>query len=389
MRIEINVSPAGEAAGAVSGQKLDPEPDFLAAYFTEGHDAHEVAKALGRLKPRALHGGTSCRGVMSAAGMSADGPALGTFAVYDRAGDYGTSLVAKGSDARASARRAIAEALSHAGRRGEMPDLVWLTSSPGDEEAIIHGIQDEVGPHVPIIGGSAADDTLAGRWRVISAAGALTDGIVVSVLFPSRPLASVFHSGYAPTGERARATATDGRRVLALDGRPAADVYAEWTSNPALAARGGVPCSILGEAALTPFGRSIGHVADVPYYLLAHPTAVHPDGSIELFATVAPGEELVMMRGSLDSLAGRARRVARQSLELARQREAPAGALVVYSGGCMMAVSHRMDEVAAGVSAALGGAPFLGIFTFGEQGRVSDGSNRHGNLMISCVSFGV
>ena len=53
----------------------------------------------------------------------------------------------------------------------------------------------------------------------------------------------------------------------------------------------------------------------------------------------------------------------------------------------MLHVRERMGEVAAEVSAALGGAPFLGAFTFGEQGAIVDSCNRHGNLMVAALAF--
>ena len=39
------------------------------------------------------------------------------------------------------------------------------------------------------------------------------------------------------------------------------------------------------------------------------------------------------------------------------------------------------------LQAALPGIPFLGSFTFGEQGCFPGGENRHGNLMISVLLF--
>jgi len=54
----------------------------------------------------------------------------------------------------------------------------------------------------------------------------------------------------------------------------------------------------------------------------------------------------------------------------------------------MLSVRPRLSEVVGKVSAALGGAPFLGTFTFGEQGPILGAGNRHGNLMISCIIFG-
>ena len=64
------------------------------------------------------------------------------------------------------------------------------------------------------------------------------------------------------------------------------------------------------------------------------------------------------------------------------------GALVIYCAGCMLTVQDRMGEVAQGVCQVLGDKPFLGSFTFGEQGCFIGGSNHHGNLMISVVVFG-
>jgi hypothetical protein len=53
----------------------------------------------------------------------------------------------------------------------------------------------------------------------------------------------------------------------------------------------------------------------------------------------------------------------------------------------MLAVREDMDQVAAAIDSAIGQAPFLGIFTFGEQGCFIGNNNTHGNLMISVVVF--
>jgi hypothetical protein len=60
---------------------------------------------------------------------------------------------------------------------------------------------------------------------------------------------------------------------------------------------------------------------------------------------------------------------------------------MVFCGGLMMAIRERMEAVSDGVEEALEGAPFLGIFTFGEQGIFANGETQHANLMISCAVF--
>jgi hypothetical protein len=145
------------------------------------------------------------------------------------------------------------------------------------------------------------------------------------------------------------------------------------------------PVSILAAATLWPLGRVTRHVAGVPFHLLAHPAVANPDGSIDLFADVAVGDRLWQMQGSADSLVARAGRVAQQARDDAGGHVT--GALVVYCGGCMLAVRDRMDSVRDGINAALGDVPWLGVFTFGEQGVPSGGKSKHGNLMISCTVF--
>jgi hypothetical protein len=60
---------------------------------------------------------------------------------------------------------------------------------------------------------------------------------------------------------------------------------------------------------------------------------------------------------------------------------------MIYCGGCKLAVGDDISEVARTVGLTLGGTPFIGCFTFGEQGYLLD-KNVHGNLMISAVVFG-
>ena len=94
------------------------------------------------------------------------------------------------------------------------------------------------------------------------------------------------------------------------------------------------------------------------------------------------------MEGDRSSLTSRPARVLEGALDFQGwDRDRIAGALVVFCGGCMMAIEDELGDVSAQVGEVLGGRPYLGIFTFGEQGRFLAGGNRHGNLMIVTVVF--
>lgn len=360
-------------------------PDFVALHFGVGHDAAELhLAAQSRLAAGALHGGASALGIMGADGLDIGGSGLGVFAIWDPAGSFGTSSADLGDDAERAAHDAAATALENAGRPGEIPELVWLTVAPGREEEVIAGLRAVVGAETLIVGGTSADNDVSGQWAQFGPDALHSDGVVVTVLFPSAPVTSVYQSGYAPTGDSGIVTRVEGRRVFEIDHRPAAQVLQDW-SGGAVHSVVDETRSILAEATLWPLGRETRQVAGVPFHLLAHPAVAHPDGAVDLFAAVSEGDRLWQMAGSADSLVARAGRVAAQARQNAG--DSISAALVVYCGGCMFAVRDRMDEVTAGIQQELGDIPWLGLFSFGEQGAPAGDVSKHGNLMVSCTVF--
>jgi hypothetical protein len=377
-----------EAYSALVTQ-LGTAPSLLIMHCSVAYDSEEILTALARRVPgMPMQGGTSCLGVMTEAGMhSAHGRGLALFGMHDPEGAFGVGAADKGENPRAAAQQAMQAALEHAGRPGELPAMVWLTASPGSEEALLAGIADVIGNDVPVAGGSSADDSVSGQWQQFANCRAYNHAVVVTALFPSTEVLFAFHSGYEPTPIHGTVTRAEGRVLLEIDGHPAAQVYNRWTDGLVDSAlqRGG---NILALTTLHPLGRVAGYVGKIPYYQLSHPDAITATGGLTLFTDIAVGEELVLMRGTTDSLVTRAGRVAVSAMEAyGAAREDVAGALVVYCAGCMLTVRERMDEVVRSLRVALPGTPFLGEFTFGEQGCFVGGENRHGNLMISVLLF--
>lgn len=363
-------------------------PDFVTLHYGGARDASAIHKAaVSAFDIGALHGGSSCLGVMTGQGAAiGPGGAVGALAIYDPGGAYGTAMEPLGSCPRSAAAQAVRRAVLKAGRPGEAPEVVWLTAAPGSEEAVLQGIRDVIGQSALVIGGSAADDRVEGAWSMFDYDAVLKEAVVVSVMFPTALFAYAFESGYVPTTWSGTVTAAEGRTIRSIDGLPAAHVYGAWTAG-LIAPPGTGSTSILSQATLCPLGCPAGEIDGVTQHILIHPAIAHADGRLEVFANVAEGDNLCLMSGSTDSLVQRAGRIVGTALgQLGTGRSE--GALVIYCGGCMLAVRARMNEVAAGVSAVLDGAPFLGLYTFGEQGEMLDGDARHANLMISCLVFG-
>jgi len=201
--------------------RLGGDPSLLLVFYTEAYPAQAMLAAVQDLPSGVrIHGLSICAGVMTEEGFhEQDGRALGLWGLRDPEGAFGVGMVAEHRDAGLAAMQALEQALAQAGRSGETPDLVWVSTSPGSEEAALRGIQEMLGSTVQILGGSAADNNIAGRWSLLTRNATAGNAVVVSVMFPTLASSASFQSGYSPTEWRGRITAASGRVLQRIDTR--------------------------------------------------------------------------------------------------------------------------------------------------------------------------
>lgn len=287
------------------------------------------------------------------------------------------------TDAQSDARAAATEIANELGRK---PDVLLLHATPGFEERVLAGIDDAMQGSVPVYGGSAADDDLSGKWSVFAGTQIEREGFVLVGFTSSREIHGSFIAGYTPTGQKGKITAANGRVVTTIDGQPAAAVYDRWTNGKIRSKLGGGV--VLAETSLDPIGRLVDRVGQVPRFLLSHLHEVHADGSISFFTEMAVGDEIVLMLGSEASLLERTRQVAQRALGSGPAHLA--GGVLIYCGGCVGAIGDESSaEVAKIFGERIGGVPFVGAATYGEQGCFPGprSTNRHGNLMCDAILF--
>ena len=386
-------SAADDLVEKLAGQGIET-PRYVMVHMNSSYDVDRLAQRLHELLPRtSIHGATSCGGA-----ITQEGPAgftdtgMAAFAIEDSDGSYGTGYSSQEGDPEGAAVTALNRALQDAGRDGEIPRLVWISGSPGHEEALIAGIESELGPEVPIIGGSSADNDLSGKWRQFNQDGVGAPGVpgvVISVLFPSVRVGTAFQSAYSPTDKHAVVTKAAHRTILELDHRPARDVYEEWGGGRLSELPRSASVNILSHTALNPLGRKFGSIGEAAVHLLSHPETFTPEGGITLFTDIRMSDEVTFMQGGTETLVHRAGRVADASMRISEiGKSEVSGAIVVYCAGCMLAVRDQLQIIRDDLDQALDGKPYIGTFTFGEQGRVLGERNCHGNLMISTLVFG-
>lgn len=378
---------AAEEIRSILVSRLKGEISLLTVFATEALAHDGIVNALSSRFPGVpIFGGTTCRGVITEAGVHIGRPgAVGVLAISDSLGAYASASAKIRDDARSAGREALEAALERAGRAYESPALIWTCQPPGMEEQVLSGFADVVGPDCPIMGGSSADEAIAGRWCQFSKDGVEQNAVTVAVLFPSTSIGLAFKSGYAPTKSCGIVTKSSARRLIEIDGLSAARKYADWTGDQIDPSAPGV---ILHQSTFTPLARRVGTYAGVDEYLLSHPATIEADGAITLFTEVNEGEVLHVMSGGRESLIERAGRVVRDARSsLPAPESAVSGGLTIYCAGCMLAISDDLDSVAETIKTAFGEAPFLVAFTFGEQGALISSGNRHGNLMIATTVF--
>lgn len=386
--------PAADMAAADCAAQIEraglATPDFVIVHANCAISLEAVGRVLReRWRGVRLHAATSCLGGMTDAALAmAPNAGIALLAIVDPAGDYGVAAGPLEGDARVAGQRLAQLALERAGRAGEVPALVLVCATPGDEETFLAGVRAGVGAGAPIVGGSAADNSIAGDWRILAQDRAIADAAVVSVLFPSVAVSTAFESGYAPSECRGVVTRAGRRTILEIDGQPAASVYERWTGGTVRR-----PVSdrtnILMASALTPLGRPAGSLADMPLYVLSHPETIAADGSMTFFTEIGEGDNLVLMKGTPATLIGRASTVVRSACLVGDINADRIAAIVMYyCGGCMLQVRDRLEEMRGTLAREFPGVPTVVGFTFGEQGSHALGPARHGNLMISAIVFG-
>lgn len=387
--IVINADNAIELSAQLA-QAMPATPASLAVCFGTLHSIALLASA-SECTALSKHwlAGSSCQGAASDKGLAIDTPFAATVLfIDDTKGYYGVASCELGENSRALAAATLQQAMNNAGKPYEQPALIWCMQAPGSEESILAGIQDVVGQHVPVFGGSSADNDVSGQWCQFDGSTLYQNGLVIAVMYPDTPLSSYFSSGYAVSQCQGIATAAAGRQLQRIDHQPAADVYNQWLKQsqlPPLQAG-----NVLMASTFSPLGRVLNPSADIPLSLMSHPAYLNEDGSLSLFSEIAVGEQVFLMSGDKQQLIDRAAEVvnvAKDTLRSQYNRDV-AGAIIVYCAGCMLSVKDQLSDVQAGLKAALPDIPFVVTFTFGEQGCFVDGSSRHGNLMISAVLFG-
>lgn len=181
--------------------------------------------------------------------------------------------------------------------------IILLDSLHAIEEAT-HVLLGNHAPLLSFVGGSSGNFGFD-RSRIVTSQGATSHGCGLMLLEVARPFHVAKTCHFGPTQTHFVATKVRGRQLFELDGRPAAQVYAEYIGCP--------PEQLSYQNLLL---NPIGLVIDGESWLRQVWPPIQHEGSIFLGCEVAEGTHLTFMKPLTDLVTHQQRELARTRAEL-------------------------------------------------------------------------
>jgi hypothetical protein len=199
------------------------------------------------------------------------------------------------------------------------------------------------------VGGSPGADAAFRETRVVVGTDSTTFGCALMLLEVARPFRVARACHFVATDKHFRVTRADGRRLIELDGQPAAEVYARHV---------GLPQSALSLETL--FMNAAGIVIDGQAWVRQAVPPVQDHGTITLGCSVVEGAELYFLKQRIDLVSHLREEIATARAELKEIR----GALLF---DCALRRFELEANNAKDAYARLIDFPAAGFHTHGES----------------------
>jgi len=377
--VNENPKAAGKEAALLAKRGLtDVKVAYL--YASCAYELKEVISGVKEELPKTMIlGNTSFTGVITPEGyVGGNVPFVGILAISDPGMSVGIAAISKNGSAYENGIT-LAEAAKMSAGKTIAPDYFYMSASPAEEEFYLKGISSVIG-RVPFFGGSAADNSISGEWKLYADTEIFGDGAIAAFFYNGPKMTNLFTGAYRETSDFGVITKVDGNRTLVeIDGIAATKKYAQWTGLDMEAVSGS---NLLVTAITSPLG-----VKDRLGDLIAirHPMNGNDDFSMAIGSNLSEKTCVIRMEATIDELVSSAEKTLRELIEKIPGK--PLAFHLVHCGGRRAGIGDRIGEVAEGIKKAAGEVPFIVEFTFGEYGFESDNNNTCGGLMLSFTGF--
>lgn len=389
-KVGYSINENSFAAGQETAMKacVDLPDTKLGFLFTsEKNDIKQVVQGIKNVTDTPIIGCTSSGAIIVPDGIiTSENGYVGMLMLSEKDMKVGVACHEAGRDARAIGRKVAIQAVENA-KTTRAPAYFYMVASPKEEEEYLMGIQDVIG-RVPMFGGSAADDTVDGNWKIICNDKIFTDGVAVAFFYTDNEIITSYTGAYRETKNIGLITEVkDNRELVSIDGVSALKKYANWINT--------TPANLKGpnllEASITkPLGVKdpLGNLVVVRHPMFGNDmgTKTITDDTITLGNKVVEGTAIIQLEATVDELinsTGDTLRDLRKDLYTE-----PAAYVLIHCGGRKLGIGDRLEEVHNQLVREAKGIPFITCFTFGEYGYDEHSANICGGLMLSFTAFG-
>ena len=356
-------------------------------FTSEKNDIKALVKGIRTVTNIPLIGCTSSNGIIVEDGIIAsDKGFAGMLSFDDKNMTVGVACHEAGKDPRAIGRRVAIEAVENA-KTTRAPAYFYMVATPKEEGEYLMGIQDVIG-RVPMFGGSAADDTVSGNWKIICNEKIINDGVAVAFFYTDNEIVTTYTSGYRETSNIGLITEVkDSRTLVSIDGISALRKYSNWTNISPSNLKGK---KLLEVSTTKPLGVKdpLGNLTIIRHPMFGDDmgTKTTTDDTITLGNKVVTGTAIIQLEATVDELIDTA---GNALLETRKKLYTEAAAyILIHCSGRKMAIGERLNEVYQQIVKEAKGVPFIMPFTFGEYGYDEHSANVCGGLMLSFTAFG-
>ena len=389
-QIGYSISENSFVAGQETAMKATvdmPNAQIGFLYTSCKNNIEEVVKGVRNITDTQFIGCTSSGSLIVPDGViESENGFAGMMMMDDPDMTVGVACHEAGKDARTIGRKVAIAAVENA-KTTRAPAYFYMIASPKEEEEYLMGIQDVIG-RVPMFGGSAADDTVEGNWKIICNDKVFSDGVAVAFFYTDNEIITSYTGAYRETENIGLITEVkDNRTLVSIDNISALKKYAKWID--------ATPASLQGQSLLVasilkplgikdPLGNSI--IVRHPMFGNDNGTKSASDDTITLGNKVVPGTAIIQLESTQDELIDSTG----ETLKNLRKKmyTNPAAYVLIHCGGRKLGIGNRIDEVHKQLLREAKGVPFITCFTFGEYGYDEHSANMCGGLMLSFTAFG-
>ena len=372
--------------------------DLTLVFYSHQHSPERIAEALRRagVSTGRICGWSSWHGVLTPDGYhsSPEGTVgLMSLRLPGVSVGVGAATFDETESPEGSATLALGRAIDDAGdpSPGASPTMILMSATyHGYEERILRALDAATEGEVPVLGGTATGGPppYASDWSVMAGDKVLRKGLVICAFYSDLPFGWSFRGGFDRTGKSGVVTASHGRVIREIDGKPALDVYDQWSGGRiAEAMRAGKDLTTF--TGLYPLCRTYVS-GQTTHHLFVHawpPEDAAVTRRLVTSADVSEGDLVYFSEGSWNILLNRIGTLPRLARETTPQDSASAALFICCEAVLKNIPIEQRDQMAHLMNRSLGEVPWIGAFTWGEQGNFPGIGNYHGNLLTSVVLF--